>query len=189
MSASAQRDLSARVGPRDRYTAVARFLHWVTAALMAVIIILGLTLGWGPELPEATKMLVYNIHESTGLLVLILAIIRLGWRQANPPPPLDPSLPAIQRFAAHANHAGLYVLMIAMPVSGFLATNAWGFPLTWYGLIPVPSPIGRSEAWAPVLQAIHNWSALLIVLFIAVHVTAALHHHLIRRDDTLRRML
>lgn len=189
MSVSASRGVPPLAAPRGRYTAFARGLHWTTAALMAVIIVLGLYLGWGPEPPEATKMLIYNIHESTGLLVLVLTLVRFAWRQANPPPPLDPALPAVQRFAAHANHAGLYVLMVAMPLSGFLATNAWGFPLTWYGLIPIPSPIGRSEAWAPVLQAVHNWSALLIVLFIAVHVAAALYHHLVRRDDTLRRML
>lgn len=187
VSASANPPLRAEAG--ERYNGIARLLHWVTAALMAVVIALGLTLGWGPELPMAAKMVIYNIHESIGLVLLVLTLIRLAWRRAHPPPPLDPGLPAAQRFAAHANHAGLYVLLIVMPVTGFLATNAWGFPLTWFYLIPVPSPIGRSEAWAPVLQAIHNWSALGIVLLIGMHVAAALFHHLVRRDDTLRRML
>ena len=134
-------------------------------------------------------MLIYNIHESTGLLLLALTLVRLAWRQGHPPPPLDPTLPAPQRLAAHANHWGLYALLILMPATGFLATNAWGFPLTWYGLIPIPSPIGRNEAWAPILQGVHDWSALALVLLIGMHVAAALFHHLIRRDDTLRRML
>ncbi len=172
-----------------RHTATARALHWTTAAIMAVVIALGLFLGFGPETRPAVKFAIYNIHESTGLVLLALTLARLWWRARHPPPPLDPTLPAAQRLAAHLNHAGLYALLIVMPVTGFLATNAWGFPLTWFWMVPIPSPIGKHEALAPVLQAIHNASAFGIIVLIGLHVAAAGHHHLIRRDDTLRRML
>lgn len=175
--------------PAGRYGAAARGLHWATAALVAVIAALGVWIGFFEPKDEALKLRLYNVHESLGLTVLALTLARLAWRAGHPPPPLPADLPRPVRAAAGATHAALYALLLAMPVAGFLATNAWGFPLRWFGLVAVPSPIGRDPALAPLLSAAHAWMALALALLLALHAGAALWHHLGRRDGVLRRML
>src|SRR5690606_31660503 len=98
-------------------------------------------------------------------------------------------VPTPIRLAARVSHALLYALLVTMPVIGFLATNAWGFPLRWFGLVPIPAPIGANEALAPVLSLPHWVGALLIILLIGAHVAGALYHQFIRRDGLLGRML
>lgn len=172
-----------------RYTLTARWLHWLTVAAVLVIGTLGLWIGWAPPDDEAFKLRLYNIHESIGILMLPLTAFRLFWRWTHPPPPAVPQ-PAPLQAAAWASHALLYLLLLTMPVVGFLATNAWGFPLRIFGLVPVPSPIGRDEALAPVLTSLHGWMALVLGLVVLIHASAALvWHGAIRRDGTLRRML
>ncbi|UFN50622.1 cytochrome b/b6 domain-containing protein [Roseomonas sp. OT10] len=172
-----------------RYTATARLLHWLTVALLLILGSLGLWITRAEPADEEFKLKLYNIHESIGIAVFVLTVMRLAWRVAHPPPPLPADLAAVLRLAAHMTHAALYALLLTMPVVGFLATNAWGFPLTWFGLVPIPSPIGRDETWAPILSAAHGWMALALAGLVALHAGAALWHHLVRRDDTLRRML
>jgi cytochrome b561 len=172
-----------------RYTGTARLLHWLTVALVLTAVLIGLFIVWGPEQAEATKLRIYTTHESIGVTILLLTLFRLYWRGTHPPPPLDPTLPRALVLAAHVNHGLLYALLIAMPVAGFLATNAWGFPLTWWWLVPLPDPIGRSEYWAPILSAVHDTMAIVLIPLIVLHASAALWHHLVRRDNTLRRML
>jgi len=172
-----------------RYTRTARLLHWGTALVLVVIGGLGLWIAYAPPETESLKFRLYNIHESLGITVLLATLLRLGWRWRHPPPPITPPLPAMLQRAAFANHAALYAVLLAQPMVGLLATSAWGFPPTYFGLFPVPAPIGKDEALAPVLTEIHGWIALTLALLVALHVAAALWHHLIRRDDTLRRML
>jgi cytochrome b561 len=171
-----------------RYTGMARLLHWATVAALLVVGTLGLWLGWAAPEDEALKLRLYNIHESIGFLILPVTLFRLGWRWRHPPPPAMPQPVALQR-AAHATHVAFYVLLLAMPMVGLLATNAWGFPLRLFGLLPVPSPLGVNEALAPALTSLHGWMALCLGLLVAVHAGAALvWHGLIRRDGLLRRM-
>lgn len=172
-----------------RYTATARLLHWLSVAMLLGIGALGLWLGWAAPPDEALKLRLYNLHESLGITLLAVTLLRLGWRLGHPAPPIRPRLAAPLRWAAGASHTLLYALLLTMPVVGLLATNAWGFPLTAYGILPIPSPLGRDEALAPLLTALHGWMALLLGLTVALHAAAALWHHAIRRDDTLRRML
>ncbi len=172
-----------------RYTRTARWLHWLTVLALLAVGVLGLWIGWAPPDDEAFKLRLYNAHESIGILILPLTLFRLGWRWANPPPPEVPQ-PAALQLAAACSHAVLYALLLTMPVMGLLATNAWGFPLRIFGLLPVPSPIGHDEAVAPVLTALHGWMALVLGLVVAVHALAALlWHGVIRRDGVLRRMI
>jgi len=172
-----------------RYPPVARLFHWVTAALVLAMIVLGVWITYFEPKDEAFKFLLYDIHESTGVVLFVLVALRLLRRLANPPAPLPRNIPGIFRFAAHANHAGLYALLLIQPVLGFLATNAWGFPLKWARLVPIPSPIGEDKAWAEVFSALHWWGAVLLVLMIGAHIGGALYHGVIRRDGVLQRML
>jgi cytochrome b561 len=157
---------------------------------LAVLLVaaLGVWIGWAAPADEVLKLRLYNIHESIGITLLLMTLARLAWRLRHAPPPALPQ-PAMLRGAAAATHAALYALLLTMPVVGLLATNAWGFPLRWFGLIPVPSPLGANEDWAPFLTALHGWMALALGLLVLVHAGAALlWHGLVRRDGLLRRM-
>ena len=174
---------------QGRYTATARALHWLTALLVLALVVLGIWITAFEPKDEAFKYRLYDIHENLGFTLLLLTLARLAWRATHAPPPLPADLPTPLRWAARATHAALYVLLLVQPLVGVLATTAWGFPFKWLGLLTIPSPLGKNEALAPVLSGIHFWSALLLVALVALHAGAALWHHFIRRDDTLRKML
>jgi cytochrome b561 len=171
-----------------QYTAAARWLHWLTAVLMLVVITAGLWIVYFEPKDEAFKFRLYNIHESLGVIVFAVAIARLLIRWRNPPPPLPPDTPAlIQRFA-RLTHRSLYALLLLMPIIGFLATNAWGFPLRLFDLIPLPAPIGKDEALAKTLSFLHGCGAIAIGTLIGAHLGGAAYHTFIRRDGLLKRM-
>lgn len=172
-----------------RYAASSRWLHWLTALLLAVIIPVGIWIGFFEPADQNFKLQLYNLHESLGVLVFVLVLLRIVNRHRNPPPPLPDDMPALMRFAAHATHMGLYALLILMPLTGFLATNAWGFPLSLFGVLPIPSPLGKDEAIAKVLSLLHLCGAIAIGLLILGHLAGVVHHTFIRRDGLLRRML
>ena len=172
-----------------RYPPAARGLHWLTVALVVAMLVLGTWIAAFEPKNAAFKQLLYDIHESTGVAIFVIVLLRLLRRMANPPAPLPSRVPRVVRFAAHANHALLYTLLLVQPVLGFLDTNAWGFPVTWVGLVRLPSPIGHDEKVAPLLSTLHWYGALLLVALIAAHVLGAAYHGLIRRDGVVRRML
>lgn len=167
-----------------RYGTPARLLHWAVAVLVLATWPLGLMIGYAKKDVVSTF---YLLHESLGFLVLWLMLIRVGNKLTSKSPPLDGS--AIERFAASAVHGLLYAVLIIMPVSGFLATNAHGFPLNWFGLVEVWSPIGKSPDIAWTLSAIHEWSAWTLLCLFVLHIGAVLFHHTIKRDKTLYRIL
>jgi len=174
--------------PTVRYTALSRWLHWLTAALVFVIIPVGLWIKYFEPADEAFKLRLYNIHESLGVIVFVLVLVRILNRYLNPPPPLPPDTPAVIHLAARVNHWGLYALLVLMPVIGFLATNAWGFPLSVFGVLPLPAPIGKNEEIAKVLSFLHWCGALTILLLIAAHLAGVIYHTFVRRDGLLQRM-
>ncbi len=172
-----------------RYPVTARWFHWITVVLLFVLATVGI---WGTTFEptdEAFKDLLFDIHESTGVALFVLVALRLLRRLANPPALLPSRLPRMVRFAARTNHALLYAMLLVQPVIGFLATDAWGFPVTWAGLVPLPSPIGHDEAIAAVLSKAHEWGAIVFALLVAVHLGGVAYHGLIRRDGVLRRMI
>ena len=172
-----------------RYAAPARSIHWLTATLMSVIIVVGLWIAYFRPGEEAFKLRLYNIHESLGVIVWVLTLVRLAYRRRHPPPPLPVDTPAVIRVAARTTHVALYVLLLTLPVIGFLATNAWGFPLSVFGVLPLPSPVGKDEALAKLLALAHRIGALTIIALIAAHITGALYHTFLRKDGVLQRML
>lgn len=175
--------------PVSRYAASSRWLHWLTVLLLLVIIPVGIWIRFFEPADQAFKLRLYNVHESLGVLVFVLVLVRIANRWLNPPPPLPADLPGLMRLAAHTTHIGLYVLLVLMPVTGFLATNAWGFPLSVFNVIPIPSPVGKDEALAKVLSFLHWCGAITIGLLILAHLGGVVHHTFIRRDGLLRRML
>ncbi|NBN63147.1 cytochrome b [Microvirga tunisiensis] len=168
----------------ERHAASLRLLHWLVAVLVLATWPLGLMIQYTHA---DVKLDFYILHESLGFLVIWLMLLRVGNRLFVRSPAV--AAPALERRAATLVHGLLYLLLIIMPVSGFLATNAHGFPLKLFGLVPVWSPIGKSPDIAWTLSAIHAWSAWILLGLLALHLAAALFHHLIRRDTTLYRIL
>ena len=183
------RSAQARREAPPRYDAASRAFHWITVALVLTAAGLGLWIGHARPEDQGFKLTLYNVHESIGATIWAVTLARLAWRLGHPPPPLPADLPAALKLAARLNHAAFYVWLLTMPVVGFVATNAWGFPLTWFGLVPLPDPVGKDVPLAETLTFIHRLMAWSLVGMIALHAGAALWHQLVRRDGTLRKML
>lgn len=172
----------------DRWGLVSQFLHWLIVVLLVVLAVVGLSLD---SLPRSPKYFwVYDLHKSTGLTLLALVVLRIGWRfYAGAPRPL-PGTPTWQARAASVTHWLLYALILAMPLSGWLYDSASGLrPLRWYGLAEVPKLSPPDEALADFGHDAHEWLFWLLLLVVIGHVAAAFYHHIFQRDDTLRRML
>ncbi|MEY2633460.1 MAG: hypothetical protein RIR00_2114 [Pseudomonadota bacterium] len=172
---------------RPRYTRTAIVLHWILAPALFGLLALGFYMHDLPLSPE--KLQLYAWHKWAGVSVFLLALFRLGWRWRHPAPPLPEQTPAMLRGVAHATHGLLYVLMLAIPLSGWLMSSAKGFQTVWFGVLPLPDLIGRNPALGQQLQSLHFSLNLLLLALLIGHIGAALKHHFIDRDDILRRML
>lgn len=175
----------------ERYTKVAVLLHWVMALLIIGMIAVGLTMG---DYPIAYKFMAYNLHKSFGITILALSVFRLFWRFTHRAPALPAGMAAWEKLAAHASHMGFYVLMIGMPLSGWMMVSADAkFPTVFFSLFEVPQfPLPAAydtRAAHDQLEGVHYWLAMGTLGLLALHVGAALKHHFINRDAVLRRML
>lgn len=169
----------------ERYGAVAQLLHWGMFAFVALQLVGGEVL---EELPKksAIRGFAFDAHESLGILVLALLVVRIAWRIASPAPAVEG--PAWQRVAARAAHALIYLLLVAIPVAGYVMVAAKGHQAAFFGL-DVPSLVGKDEALAKLAHGAHEILANVLIAILAVHAAAALWHHWIARDSVLRRML
>ncbi len=171
-----------------RYAAAARWLHWLTAGLLVVVIAAGLWIVFFEPRDEGFKLRLYNIHESLGVIVFVLTIVRLMTRWRRPPPPLPADTPVLIEWSARVTQLSLYALLLLMPAIGFLATNAWGFPLRVFDLIALPSPVGKDEALAATLSFLHACGAIAMGTLIGAHLGGAAYHTFVRRDNLMDRM-
>ena len=174
---------SASLRAGQGYTATARFLHWLIAAVVllqipAGFLIVNFDLG-----------AIYSLHKSMGVLILALVIIRLLWRLSHPAPPLPSDIPALQRVAAQGMHWVLYILLICQPLVGWIATSAYPAPVPVFGVFEMPPIWWEDRAMSDALFTLHRWLGVAITALLMGHIGAALYHHFIRRDDVLLRML
>ncbi len=169
------------------YTLAQRILHWLIAAIVVVTVPVGLimtnVLGDGP-----VKNTLFELHKSFGLIVFALALLRIAVRWRYGAPPLVPGMPDWQRHAAHVSHAALYMLIVLVPLAGWAGTSACCAPVNVFWTLPVTLPIEGGMERAKTIFPIHIGLALTLTALVFVHAGAALHHHLVRRDGTLRRM-
>jgi cytochrome b561 len=173
-----------------RYSSIARALHWLTVLLVFVMFVLGIGMVYlVPDSAEALSQRLYNTHESFGIVILLVMLLRLLRRLLHPPGLLPVRVPRVFRVLGHANHMLLYILLLAQPVIGLLRDNADGFQVDWFEIVPVPMLIRKNEALAHTLSAVHWYGALLIALLVGAHIGGALFHAVIRRDGVLQRML
>jgi cytochrome b561 len=169
------------------YTGTAISLHWLVAFLILAAFPLGLTMSDLALSPLKLKLISY--HKWLGVTVFLLAAARLAWRATHTPPPLPAAMPAWQRYAAHGLHHLLYVLMFAIPLSGWLMSSAKGFQTVYLGVLPLPDLIGKDKALGELLTEVHETLNFALLALVVAHVGAALKHHFIDRDDILARMM
>jgi cytochrome b561 len=171
----------------DRWGPISQLLHWAIVALIAWMAWLGLTMVDMP--PTPAKINAYALHKSLGLTLLALVVLRLAWRLfAGTPTPVA-GTPTWQARIAGVTHVALYVLLFAIPLSGWVFNSASGYPLQWFKRFNLPSIAGRSEDLAELAIQVHEYGFWLLVLLVVLHAGAAFYHHLFQGDDTLRRML
>lgn len=171
----------------DAWGAPAKFFHWTVALLILVQIALGSAAALWRLSPLKLELFVW--HKSTGMLILVLMLARLAWRLANRSPALPPQTPPWERHAAHASHAALYALALALPLSGWLINSAAGVPFSVFWLVPLPSLVPPDEHLEELAKLAHFSLLVALCLVLAAHIGAALRHHLIKRNDVLQRML
>jgi cytochrome b561 len=170
-----------------RWGAVAQFLHW----LIVVLIIAQVTLAlMADELPLGMKKLALLArHKSIGITILGLAVVRLLWRGLNPAPPLPQTLKPYEAVLARLTHVLLYVLLFALPLSGWMMSSARGFPVSWFGFFQLPDLVPKSKPLYEALVDTHGALACVLGAVVVLHVAGALKHHFWHKDDVLRRML
>ena len=169
------------------YTGTAKFFHWTVAACVLVTIPLGLVMG---SLPEGVPMNAgYTIHKSLGVLILMLMVLRLGYRLMVGWPAPEPTITPAQRIASHAVHNLLYLLLIVQGLLGWYANSAYGAATPFFGLFNLPNLAAKNVPFAEQLFTFHALIGFAIAGLLFLHISGALYHHLIRRDGVLRRMM
>jgi cytochrome b561 len=172
------------------YARTARVLHWLTVLLVAVQLPIGFYMAYrGGTLNvwDGLTNALYSGHKVGGVVILLLVLWRLAYRMSRGAPADEPTLAPMQRLVSHLNHWGLYLLLVAVPVAGYIGISL--FPaLDIYGF-KLPGVVAPDQAAAKSVFEIHRLLALALVALIAMHVAAALFHHLVRKDNVLARML
>ena len=170
-----------------RYGAVAQAFHWLIAALIVTQFVLA---NLALDLPiGAHKLALFARHKSFGMTILMLAILRLLWRLKNPPPALPDHMSPLERRVAHATHIAFYVLLFAMPLTGWMMSSAKNYSVSWFGLFTWPDLIGKNEAAFDLLRSTHDTLAAILLTIAILHILAALKHHFWNKDNVLLRML
>lgn len=178
--------MSDRAAP-SRYGPVAMILHWIIALLIVAQFVLA---ELAEDLPLGMeKLQLLANHKSVGITVLGLAVLRLGWRLAVPPPPLPGAVPRWQARVSTATHWAFYGLLFAMPLSGWIFSSAASFSVSWFNLVQLPDLVGADEGLADIAEEIHEILARGLFVLALVHVAAALKHQFLDRDGVLLRML
>jgi len=170
-----------------RFTAVAIGLHWLIAFAIVGSFALGLYMHELPLSPQKLKL--YSWHKWAGVTIFLSVVLRLGWRLLHRPPEPPAGMPGWQRKAAEATHVLLYLLMFAVPLSGWLMSSAKGFQTVWFGVLPLPDLLQKDAELGDLLQQLHMLLNFSMAALVLAHAGAALKHHFFDRDDVLVRML
>ncbi|MFW5680259.1 MAG: cytochrome b [Pseudomonadota bacterium] len=174
----------------DRWGGIAKTLHWLMALMLVGALAVGTVMADWPDDEAAIKSLLRQMHQSVGMLLLALVLLRLAWRAVQPVPPPPARSWRITRRLAAISHGSLYALMLLIPVTGYLmvTTGPQTSPFDAFGLIRVPYLLEPSERWHGVFRSMHDVLTKVFLVLIAVHVLAALEHGVFNRDGVWSRM-
>ena len=170
----------------ERYDPVARTLHWGMAAAIMALWVVGHMIDALPK--GAIRSEVIGLHKGIGVMILVLALGRLAWRVARPQPALPSHMPPMEQILAKLGHVALYALMVAIPADGILMSQSAGRDVVVFGLT-LPVMVAKNDGLRDVLKSGHGLMGWALALILAGHVVAALRHHLILKDEVMRRML
>ncbi|HEY6134742.1 MAG TPA: cytochrome b/b6 domain-containing protein [Rubrivivax sp.] len=169
----------------DRYTRTAAALHWLLALMIVGALGMGMYMTDLPLSPQ--RMRLTNWHKWAGVTILLLSALRLLWRLTHAPPP-DVPMPGWQRRLAHTTHGLMYALFFAVPLVGWGYSSAAGYPVVWFGVLPLPDLVAADRALAATLKPLHGALARVLAALVLLHIAGALKHQVIDRDGLLRRM-
>jgi cytochrome b561 len=171
----------------ESYGSLAKLLHWSIVILIIAQYFLAES---AHDLPDGVeKLSIISNHKSLGMLVLILAVVRIGWRVVNGRNPAPVPMPGWQTKVAAAGHGLLYLLLLAQPISGWMMSSAANYPVTLFGLFQFPAIVGPDHEAHETLEDVHEFIFELLLVVAVLHALAALYHHFFLKDDSLRRML
>lgn len=170
----------------DRYPPARQALHWLTVLLLVAAAALGLYMT-GLKL-SPTKLSLYSYHKWIGVTILAVVLVRL-WLVRAQPVAEHPAHAAWQALAARVTHRALYVVLLAVPVSGWLMSSAKGFQTVLFGVLPLPDLLAKNPPLGDTLAIVHQGFNLLLAALVAAHIGAALWHHFVLRDRLLLRMM
>ena len=170
----------------DRYTRTAIALHWTIAFLASVQFSWGWWMQGIAKIPPGPRVDAFNLHKSVGLTILLLMVVRLGWRIAHRPPAL-PAMPAWQSSLARGSHLAMYAALIAMPVAGYLGSVFSGYPIKYFGWT-LPAWGARQPLLKDAMSQLHLYASWVLALSVALHIAGAMKHVFIARDGLLARM-
>ena len=169
------------------YSGPARFFHWATVLLLAAQFAIAWTM---PDVHRGTQPVgLIAWHLSVGMLILLLVALRIVWRFTHPAPPELPSIPRPLAAVARLTHWALYLLLIALPLMGWANASSRGWPTFMGTLLPLPSLTPEGSPFGHSLGDWHSVFAWFLLALAGLHAAAALFHHFVLRDATLRRML
>jgi cytochrome b561 len=169
------------------YSVTAKLFHWVTMIFVFLVIPMGLFIANADSGPVKNTM--FDLHRSIGVTISILTIFRLIYRLRNPPPPLDQTVAPMQRTAAHVVHIVLYAGMILLPIGGLLGAWMYGAALNYFWLFQIAPPMVKNPELAGQILQTHGLLTKIFAGIVLLHIAAALAHHFVFKDNTLRRML
>ncbi|HSD61314.1 MAG TPA: cytochrome b [Burkholderiales bacterium] len=173
--------------PAERYAPVAVFLHWAVALLIFCSFPVGLYMVDLKLSPW--KLRIYSYHKWIGVTVFLLVLARVAWRTGHAAPPLPASVPAWERHLAGSMHLLLYLLLFAIPLSGWLFSSAAGVQTVYFALLPLPDLVPKDKMLADLFRFIHMFLNYSFAGLVGLHAAAALKHHFLDRDTVLTRMV
>jgi len=182
--------LAASAAVQERYGSLAIALHWLLAVLITATFCVGLAMTEPPLTP--TRLKLYNWHKWAGVTILVLSMLRLVWRLSHRPPPLPAAVEAamspLRKTLFASTHRLLYALFFAVPLAGWAYSSASGFPVVWFGVLPLPDFVPVDELLAGSLRLLHVACAFTLAAMVLLHVAATFKHQFIDRDGLLWRM-
>jgi cytochrome b561 len=171
----------------NSFGSVAKTFHWVIALCIMGMLAIGFIMT--DMKPSPTKMTLYSLHKSTGVLIFLLVILRFSWRAWNPAPQLPKSLNPWHHRLAKLSPLTLYSLMFLMPVSGIMLSQAAGYPINVYDIFSLPVFLSKNLDLSKAAATAHKYGAFLLIGVLTLHVSAAFYHHFILKTNILKRML
>lgn len=169
-----------------RYRLPAQIFHWATAIFVLAAIPLGFMMQEADPGPRQNQL--YDLHRSFGFVIWLVVLGRIAYRLYSPPPPMVP-MPRWQERIADSVHKVLYLFLLTMPLIGWAGTSAFGARISIFGLFHLPMILEKNEALSKVLLTTHGAMGFILAVLVTGHIGAALFHHVVRKDQTLLRMI